>query len=177
MSMCLRAITALAQDTRPVSGWRRGGQRMMSGIVSGEPHHFPLHGTLRPENTALVVIDMQHDFLSEGGYMHRLGADLSGLRKAIEPLRSVLNGARAWGCRIVHTREDMPRIFPTSSPGKSADRQVTPLPSATRDRAAGRSFVGSRASISFRNLRRHRASLSSTSQAMAPLRRPRWRTI
>lgn len=78
---------------------------MMSGIVSGEPHHFPLHGTLRPENTALVVIDMQHDFLSEGGYMHRLGADLSGLREAIEPLRSVLNGARAWGCRIVHTRE------------------------------------------------------------------------
>jgi len=77
----------------------------MSGIVSGEPHRFPLHGTLRPRNTALLVIDMQHDFLSEGGYMDRLGADLSGLQEAIEPLRSLLQGARAWGCRIVHTRE------------------------------------------------------------------------
>jgi biuret amidohydrolase len=73
--------------------------------VSGEPHHFPLRGTLRPEATALVVIDMQHDFLSEGGYMHRLGADLSCVREAIAPLRIVLSKARAWGCRIVHTRE------------------------------------------------------------------------
>jgi biuret amidohydrolase len=77
----------------------------MTGFVSGEPHHFPLRGTLRPETTALVVIDMQHDFLSEGGYMHRLGADLSGLREVIEPIRAVLTRARAWGCRIVHTRE------------------------------------------------------------------------
>ena len=38
----------------------------MTGSVSGEPHYFPLRGTLRPETTALVVIDMQHDFLSEG---------------------------------------------------------------------------------------------------------------
>ena len=150
---------------------------MMPGIVSGEPHHFPLHGTLRPEKTALVVIDMQHDFLSEGGYMHRLGAELAGLRQAIAPIRSVLQGARAWGCRIVHTREGYAPDLSDLQPWKIGGSPGDAIASATRDPAAGPSFVGSRASISFRNLRRHRASLSSTSQAMAPLRRPRWRTI
>jgi len=48
---------------------------------------------------------MQHDFLSEGGYMHRLGADLSCMREAIELIRAVLTKARAWGCRIAHSRE------------------------------------------------------------------------
>jgi len=97
----------------------------MPGIVSGEPHHFPLRGALRPDTTALVVIDMQHDFLSEGGYMHRLGADLSGLRKAIEPIRAVLTRARAWGCRIVHTREgyaaDLSDLQPRKQGGSPGD--------------------------------------------------------
>ena len=97
----------------------------MPGIVSGEPHHFPLRGTLRPDATALVVIDMQHDFLSEGGYMHRLGADLSGLRRAIEPIRAVLAGARVWGCRIVHTREgyaaDLVDLQPWKQGGSPGD--------------------------------------------------------
>jgi biuret amidohydrolase len=73
--------------------------------VRGEPHDFPLRGSLRPETTALLVIDMQHDFLSEDGYMHRLGSDLSCMREAIGPIRAVLSKARGWGCRIVHTRE------------------------------------------------------------------------
>jgi nicotinamidase-related amidase len=77
----------------------------MQGNIQGEPHQFPLRGTLQPHSTALFVIDMQHDFLSEGGYMDRLGADLSCMREAIGPIRAVLASARAWGCRIVHTRE------------------------------------------------------------------------
>jgi biuret amidohydrolase len=97
----------------------------MSGTVSGEPHQFPLHGTLRPEKTALVVIDMQHDFLSQGGYMDRLGADLSGLRAAIEPLRAVLTRVRDWGCRIVHTREgyaaDLSDLQPWKMGGSPGD--------------------------------------------------------
>jgi nicotinamidase-related amidase len=52
-----------------------------------------------------VVIDMQHDFCSEGGYMHRLGASLTGLRAPIEPIRRVLAATRAAGFRVVHTRE------------------------------------------------------------------------
>ena len=77
----------------------------MKHRVSGNPHDFPLRGELRPDNTALLVIDMQHDFCSDGGYMHRLGASLSSLRAPIEPIRRVLAAARAAGYRVMHTRE------------------------------------------------------------------------
>jgi nicotinamidase-related amidase len=78
----------------------------MKNRVSGDPHTFPLSGEFQPGNTALLVIDMQHDFCSEGGgYMHRLGAQLSGLRAPIEPIRSVLAAARTYGYQVIHTRE------------------------------------------------------------------------
>ena len=109
--------------------------------------------------------------------MHRLGADLSGLREAIEPIRAVLTRARAWGCRIVHTREGYAADLSDLQPGNLAVRRAMPLPSATRGRAAGRSSVASRDSTLFRNLPRHRASPSSTSRATAPSRRPRSKTI
>src|SRR5262249_26442117 len=76
-----------------------GGRREREGLamkhrVSGDPHDFPIHGELRQENTAVLVIDMQHDFCSEGGYMHRLGASLRGLRAPIGPIARVLASAR-----------------------------------------------------------------------------------
>jgi nicotinamidase-related amidase len=77
----------------------------MKHRVSGDPHDFPLGGELRPGNTALLVIDMQHDFCSEGGYMHRLGASLNGLKAPIEPIRRVLVAARGAGYTVMHTRE------------------------------------------------------------------------
>ena len=54
----------------------------MKNRVSGNPHAFPLSGELQPGNTALLVIDMQHDFCSEGGYMHRLGERPAGTDRA-----------------------------------------------------------------------------------------------
>ena len=63
----------------------------MKNRVSGDPHAFPLSGDLRPGNTALLVIDMQHDFCSKGGYMHRLGAPLSGLRAPIDAMRAAVS--------------------------------------------------------------------------------------
>lgn len=97
----------------------------MSITVPGNPHGFPLKGELRPDTTALAVIDMQHDFVSEGGYMHRLGCDLACLRAAIEPIRRVLAKARSWGCRIVHTREgyaaDLSDLQPWKVGGGPAD--------------------------------------------------------
>jgi nicotinamidase-related amidase len=77
----------------------------MKRRLSGNPHDFPLSGELRPENTALVVVHMQHDFCSEGGYMHRLGASLNGPRAPIAPMRRVLAAARAAGYHVIHTRE------------------------------------------------------------------------
>lgn len=57
------------------------------------------------ERTALVIIDMQRDFLSRGGFGEALGNDVSLLSKAVEPCRALLAMARRKGMLVVHTRE------------------------------------------------------------------------
>src|SRR5579859_2884299 len=61
--------------------------------------------TIDPERTALVVIDMQRDFLEKGGFGEALGNDVSRLSRAIRPCAAVLEIARAKGMLVVHTRE------------------------------------------------------------------------
>lgn len=73
--------------------------------VKSEPYPWPYNGDLRPENTAVVVIDMQTDFCGIGGYVDRMGYDLSLTRAPIEPIRAVLAAARAGGFHVIHTRE------------------------------------------------------------------------
>ena len=73
--------------------------------VKSEPYPWPYNGDLRPENTALVIIDMQTDFCGIGGYVDRMGYDLSLTRKPIEPIRAVLAAARTGGFHVIHTRE------------------------------------------------------------------------
>src|SRR6266700_1402340 len=90
------------RGTRRYGSRRSSGSSAMTNRVSGDLHAFPLSGDLRSGNTALLVIDMQHDFCSEGGYMHRLGAPLSGLRAPIEPIRRVLAAVRAAGYHVMH---------------------------------------------------------------------------
>jgi nicotinamidase-related amidase len=58
-----------------------------------------------PAHTALVVIDMQRDFVEPGGFGETLGNDVSLLRAVIPPLRQVLAASRAAGMTIIHTRE------------------------------------------------------------------------
>lgn len=55
--------------------------------------------------TALLLIDMQRDFLEPGGFGESLGNDVSLLRDCIEPCRAVLAAARAQGLLVIHTRE------------------------------------------------------------------------
>ena len=73
--------------------------------VKSDPYPWPYNGDLRPGNTALVVIDMQTDFCGIGGYVDRMGYDLSLTRAPIEPIRAVLAAARASGFHVIHTRE------------------------------------------------------------------------
>jgi len=73
--------------------------------VKAEPYPWPYNGDLRAENTALVVIDMQTDFCGIGGYVDRMGYDLSLTRGPIEPIRAVMAAARAGGFHVIHTRE------------------------------------------------------------------------
>lgn len=77
----------------------------MSRFVKSDPYHYPFNGDLRSENTCLIVIDMQTDFCGEGGYVDKMGYDLSLTRAPIEPIRRVLNVCREQGFHIMHTRE------------------------------------------------------------------------
>ena len=54
---------------------------------------------------ALVIIDMQRDFLEPGGFGEALGKDVGRLRTAVAPCKAVLSEARRLGLLVIHTRE------------------------------------------------------------------------
>jgi nicotinamidase-related amidase len=70
-------------------------------IVEAEPEPI----SLNLDRTALVIIDMQRDFLEPGGFGETLGNDVSLLGKAVGPLKTLLTGARKKGVFVIHTRE------------------------------------------------------------------------
>jgi len=74
---------------------------MASTDLAAEP--FAL--SFEPSSSALLLIDMQRDFLEPGGFGETLGNDVSLLRGAIEPCRRILAAARAAGMLVIHTRE------------------------------------------------------------------------
>ena len=57
------------------------------------------------ERSALVIIDMQRDFLEPGGFGEALGNDVSKLQAAVGPCKDVLGKARELGMLVIHTRE------------------------------------------------------------------------
>ena len=57
------------------------------------------------DRTAVVMIDMQRDFIEPGGFGASLGNDVALLRRAIGPCQALLAGARAAGMLVIHTRE------------------------------------------------------------------------
>ncbi len=77
----------------------------MGRFVEADPYPYPYNGDLRPENTVLLIIDMQTDFCRIGGYVDKMGYDLSLTRAPIEPIKRVLEVARAEGYPVIHTRE------------------------------------------------------------------------
>jgi nicotinamidase-related amidase len=73
--------------------------------VDADPYAWPYNGTLVPERTALILIDWQVDFCGPGGYVDRMGYDLSLTRAGLEPTAGILAALRSWGATIIHTRE------------------------------------------------------------------------
>ncbi|WP_081771417.1 cysteine hydrolase family protein [Methylibium sp. T29] len=59
-------------------------------FVDAEPYPWPYDGDLRPDNTALIVIDMQTDFCGVGGYVDKMGYDLALTRAPIEPIKRLM---------------------------------------------------------------------------------------
>lgn len=73
--------------------------------VESRPYSWPWNGDLTPQNTTLIIIDMQSDFCGKGGYVDLMGYDISMTRACIEPIRAVLSAMRKAKCHILHTRE------------------------------------------------------------------------
>src|SRR3954468_23412046 len=88
----------------------------MTTSVPAQPGPFAFD----PETTALVVIDMQRDFLEPGGFGAALGNDVSLLASAVEPLQRVLAAARVLAMTIIHTREGHRPDLADAPPAKLA---------------------------------------------------------
>lgn len=96
----------------------------MKTRIQAEPFELPFDTA----TTALVIIDMQRDFVLPGGFGEKLGNDTSLLLAAVEPAQRVLEQARRIGMFVIHTRE-----------GHRSDLTDCPPAKLTR---GGKRFIG-----------------------------------
>lgn len=80
-------------------------------------------------NTAVLVIDMQNDFGSEGGMFHRAGIDISAIQRAVEPTKNVIQAARSRGIKIVYLKmafkADLSDAGPIDSPNFARHQRMS----------------------------------------------------
>jgi len=90
--------------------------------IAAEPYPFAFDA----QHCALLIIDMQRDFLEPGGFGEMLGNDVSQLRRTIEPNRKLLAAWRAAGLPVLHTREGhRPDLFDLPPSKKVRGRSAT----------------------------------------------------
>lgn len=79
--------------------------RTWRSVEGATPYTWPIEGAWNIQNTAVIVIDMQRDFIDPNGYFSALGESNAHLLSAVEPCRTFLQFAREKGFFILHTRE------------------------------------------------------------------------
>jgi nicotinamidase-related amidase len=100
-------------------------------MVDANPYAWPFDGQWCASDSALVVIDMQTDFVGIGGYVDRMGYDLAAVRAPIAPIAALLARARGLGMHVIHTRE-----------GHRPDLSDLPANKRWRSRQIGEAGVG-----------------------------------
>jgi nicotinamidase-related amidase len=89
--------------------------------IAARPYAY----AFEPAATALVVIDMQRDFIERGGFGEVLGNDVTRLAAIVPTVKELLAWARAHGIRVVHTREGHRPDLANCPPAKRARGRLT----------------------------------------------------
>src|SRR4030088_739226 len=83
--------------------WRdtEADKELSMPTVKAQPYDY----SFEPGRLALVIIDMQRDFLEPGGFGAALGNDVRRLAPAVPPIAALLGAFRRLGLTVVHTKE------------------------------------------------------------------------
>jgi nicotinamidase-related amidase len=84
---------------------RESTRAAVIGPVAANPYAWPYDGSVSAAHAALVCVDWQVDFCGPGGYVDRMGYDLSLTRAGLPATAAMLDHARATGMLVIHTRE------------------------------------------------------------------------
>lgn len=95
---------------------------MSQNAASVEVRARPDDFTLSPRSTAVIVVDMQHDFADPQGMFGRAGIPLEGIQAVVEPTRRVLDAARDAGILVVYLTmqydADLSKLGSASAPNR-----------------------------------------------------------
>lgn len=95
----VNGIAAHAAQTAASTSGEKGGS--LASVEAALPYPF----AFQPEQTALIVIDMQNDFCMPGGFGELLGNDITPVRDIVPTVAALLETARQAGLLVIHTRE------------------------------------------------------------------------